>query len=150
MNYVYDSNILVYKIRGHAALEKLEETTIDQDEDNLKIISIVTKAEMESLASQFGWGNHKRQKLRELLNQFLIVPIDSQQIVDAYVELDTFSQGKHSTKTLKQSSRNTGKNDLWIAATTVVTGSTLVTSDEDFGHFNKTFFEIIKLKLPVK
>lgn len=145
MNYVYDSNVLVFKIRGHAAIQELEENIIDQAENSLRIISIVTKAEIESLALQFRWRNQKLEKLRELLNQFLIVPIDSQKIVDAYVELDIFSQGKHPSRALNHSSRNTGKNDLWIAATTVVTGAKLVTSDNDFGHFHGEFFEVIKL-----
>jgi len=144
MNYVYDTNILVYKIREHQSIETLEEQ-INLDDSHLKIISIVTKGEMESLAVQFGWGEKKLEKLRELLNQFLIVPIDSQQIVNAYVELDTFSQGKHPKKVSKHSSKNIGKNDLWIAATTVVTGSSLITSDGDFDHFNGEFFKIIKL-----
>ncbi len=47
MNYVYDTNILVLKIRQHQAMEQFE-TDRAADTNQLKIISIVTKAEMES------------------------------------------------------------------------------------------------------
>lgn len=146
MNYLYDTNILVYLIKQHAAAITLE-TEIAKDPANLRIISIVSKAEMESLALQRQWGEKKIELLNNLLNQFLIVPIDSEQIIKAYADIDAFSQGKHSTIKSKFTARNMGKNDLWIAATALVTGSTLITSDGDFDHLDKTFFPLIKLKV---
>ncbi len=98
----------------------------------------------------FKWGENKREQLKNLLDQFLIVPIDSQQIVAAYVELDTFSQGKHPHKSSGLTARNMGKNDLWIAATAMVTDSTLVTSDKDFDHLNEVFLSVKKLTLRKK
>lgn len=44
---------------------------------------------------------------------------------------------------MKMSSRNMGKNDLWIAATTIVSGSKLVTSDSDFDYLNKVYFDVL-------
>ena len=32
-----------------------------------------------------------------------------------------------------------GKNDLWIAATAMATGATLLTTDKDFDHLDPTF-----------
>lgn len=113
MNYLYDTNILAFIIKQVPAIEKLEKE-IAQDPGNLRIISIVTKAEIETLAVLFRWGEHKREQVKSLLEQFLIVPIDSQQIVSAYVEIDTFSQGKHPGKSSGLTARNMGKNDLWI------------------------------------
>ncbi len=115
--------------------------------NNLRIISIVTKGEIESIAVQFKWGDKKNEQLKALLNHFLIVPIDSNQIVNTYAEIDAFSQRKHPTIHAKHTSRNMGKNDLWIAATAYVTNSTLITADGDFDHLDKIFFPIKKLKV---
>ncbi len=149
MNYLYDTNILAFIIKQVPAIEKLEKT-IAQDSGNLRIISIVTKAEIETLAVLFKWGDRKRDQLKTLLDQFLIVPIDSQQIVAAYVEVDTYSQGKHLNKPSGHTSRNMGKNDLWIAATAMVTDSTLLTSDKDFDHLNGVFMSVKKLTIEKK
>ena len=147
MNYLYDTNILIYIIKRHVSALALE-NEIDADRGkNLKIISIVSKGEMESLVLQFKWDEKRIELLESLLNQFLIVPIDSEQIVKAYADLDAFSQGKHPTNKSTFSSRNMGKNDLWIGATALVTGSTLITSDKDFDHLNNVFFPVRKLRV---
>ena len=146
MNYLYDTNILAFIIKQDPAIEKLEKG-IAEDSGNLKIISIVAKAEIETLAVLFKWGDQKREQLKNLLDQFLIIPIDSQQIVAAYVELDTYSQGKHSNKSSGLTARNMGKNDLWIAATAMVTDSTLLTSDKDFDHMNGVFISVKKITI---
>jgi len=67
-------------------------------------------------------------------------------IIDAYVEIDTFSQGKHETKQLKLSARNMGKNDLWIAATALATSSKLMTTDKDFLHLDKAYFDLVLIE----
>ena len=146
MNYLYDTNILIYIIKEHPAAATLENELNANSPTNLRIISIVSKAEMESIALQRNWGAKKIEILQSLLNQFLIVPIDSEQIIKEYAEIDAFSQGKHPSKKSNLSSRNMGKNDLWIAATASVTGSVLVTADGDFDHLNKSFFPVKRLK----
>ena len=144
MNYLYDTNILVFIIKQEPTIEKLEKA-IAQEAGNLRIISIVTKAEIETLAVLFKWGEQKREQLKNIIAQFLIIPIDSEQIVSAYVELDAYSQSKHSSKSSGLTARNMGKNDLWIAATAMVTDSTLLTSDKDFDHLNEVFISVKKL-----
>jgi len=42
------------------------------------------------------------------------------------------------------------KNDLWIAATTAVTNTVLLTTDSDFDHLDKVFFSVIKIDPKVK
>ena len=39
-----------------------------------------------------------------------------------------------------------GKNDLWIAATVSVTNATLVTTDKDFNHLDKTYLKLVTVK----
>ena len=62
------------------------------------------------------------------------VTIGAPELLAAYVEIDTFSNGK-----------SMGKNDLWIAATAHVTGANLVTLDKDFDHLDNQFFILEKI-----
>lgn len=63
-------------------------------------------------------------------------------MLDVYAEIDAYSQGKHLDKKHGLSSRNMGKNDLWIAATALVTNSTLITTDKDFDHLDPEFIKV--------
>jgi len=44
-------------------------------------------------------------------------------------------------------SRNMGKNDLWIAATAHVSNAILLTTDRDFDHLNGVYFEAAKIEV---
>ncbi len=143
MNYVLDSNILIHILTGSEKGVDAQKRT--QENNPYLIISIVTKAEIISIAKQRKWGKRKLSTLNSLLDEFLIVPIDNEEIVEAYAEIDAFSQGKLDDKPLNQSSRNMGKNDLWIAATTYLTNSTLLTTDNDFEHLDSSYFPIENL-----
>lgn len=79
--------------------------------------------------------------------QFLVVPIQSGDLIARYAEIDAYSQGYLKTANLENqfTSRNMGKNDLWIAATASLTNSMLITADNDFMHLKNTFLEIINL-----
>lgn len=143
MNYVLDTNILIHILTGTEKGVDAQKRT--QENNPYLIISIVTKAEITSIAMQRKWGKRKLSSLNSLLDEFLIIPIDNEEIVEAYAEIDAFSQGKLDGKPLNQSSRNMGKNDLWIAATTYLTNSTLLTTDNDFEHLDSSYFPIEKL-----
>lgn len=73
------------------------------------------------------------------------IDINHQQILKRYAEIDAFSQGKHASRKLPggMSSRNMGKNDLWIAAAASVLNAKLLTTDKDFDHLNEEFLEVI-------
>lgn len=74
-----------------------------------------------------------------------MIPIESFDLIDRYAEIDAYSQGKLADKPLPggMSSRNMGKNDIWIAATASVTKSVLVTTDTDFEHLNGVYLDYI-------
>lgn len=80
------------------------------------------------------------------MTKFIVADIKYEPILNQYAEIDAFSQGTLSENPLGTSARNMGKNDLWIAATTVVTNAALMTSDEDFDHLHDRFFEVIKIE----
>ncbi len=60
--------------------------------------------------------------------------------IKTYAEIDAFSQGKHPTLKLRNSARNMGKNNLWIATTAAVYEATLLSTDADFTHLDSIFF----------
>ncbi len=143
MNYVLDTNILIHLLTGSEKGIEAQKKT--QANNPFLIISIVTKAEIISIAKQRKWRKRKLSTLNALLDEFLIIPIDNDEIVEVYAEIDAYSQGKLEGKSLNQSSRNMSKNDLWIAATTHLTKSTLLTTDYDFDHLDPEYFPIENL-----
>jgi tRNA(fMet)-specific endonuclease VapC len=120
MNYLLDTNILLIYIRDKATRQFLESTYQPFNLENTPIISVVTVGEIQSIARRNKWGNAKLNLLNDILNDLVIADINSQDVIDKYAEIDTFSQGKSVEKPLKISARNMGKNDLWIAATAAV------------------------------
>ena len=54
-----------------------------------------------------------------------------------------YQLAKYFLDTGGMSSRNMGKNDLWIAAAASVLNAKLLTTDKDFDHLNEEFLEII-------
>jgi predicted nucleic acid-binding protein len=93
---------------------------------------------------QFNWGERKKQELDSLLRRIPVVDINTDRIIQRYAEIDAYSQSKDRTKPLPSgvSSRNMGKNDLWIAATSSVLNAILVTTDTDFDHLNGVFLNV--------
>ena len=147
MNYLLDTNILVY------SLSKPEfEQHFNQNYPSALhrlFISVVTEGELNSIALQRNWGTRKQHQMQQLLEGLLVVPIKVRSIINAYARIDAYSQGKFAGKPLPagMSSRNMGKNDLWIAATAHVTDATLVTTDNDFGHLDRAFFPLDRIDI---
>lgn len=143
MNYVLDTNILVHILTGSKI--GMEVNAKIQESNPYFVISIVTKAEIISLAKQRKWGERKLTQLNSLLEKLLIIPIDNEEIVEVYAEMDAYSQGKLKDKPLGLTSRNMGKNDLWIAATTYLTKAILLTTDNDFKHLESEYISVENL-----
>ncbi len=148
MNYVLDTNILLGYFRGESTtIKKLEDLNLFSDA-NFLFISIVTSAELMSLAKQRHWSSTKFQNMIVFLDKFLVIPIDTKDIQYIYSDIDAYSQGKLINKPLPTgiTARNMGKNDIWIAATTILTDSTLLTMDKDFSHLDSVFCPVIVME----
>lgn len=145
MNYVLDTNILIFAIRNSSTWERIKQEHVLTLGNSY--ISIVTKAEILSLAEQFSWGKSRIEKLEAIMQTLNIVPIDTNEIVKAYVEIDLYSQGKQPILKKPEgfTSKNMGKNDLWIAATAYLTGARLLSIDNDFQHLDKLFIDFVKI-----
>jgi predicted nucleic acid-binding protein len=142
MNYVLDTNVILFYLKDNETKEFIEQSYGPFREGNTAIISVVTIGEIGVLARKNNWGRRRVKIVEKLYDKLLIVDISSQDLIDAYIDLDSYSQDIHPTKAFKNSSRNMGKNDIWIAATALVTDSELITSDKDFEHLDGEFFKV--------
>lgn len=115
--------------------------------NNTLIISVVSIGEAKSLAIQRKWGKDKINKLEYLLKKLLIADINVTKVIERYAEIDAYSQGKLESKKGKFSSRNMGKNDIWIASTASVLTAKLITTDQDFRHLDKEYLDLIEINV---
>ena len=126
----------------------LDEKYAPLSSQNTPIISIVSVGEIKSIAIQNKWGKQKFELLAILLDKFVIASIDVEDIIEKYTEIDAFSQGRLPSKPSSFSSRNMGKNDLWIAATASILEAQLLTTDKDFEHLSREFINLEIIILP--
>jgi len=147
MDFLWDTNLLIHKIRNSSSFKEWDEKYQFFAASNRNFISVVSAGEILSIALQRNWGEKKMKVLQDTLNQLSSLPIAKRSIVEAYSKIDAYSQGKLKEKPLPSgmTSRNMGKNDLWIAATAKVINATLVTTDHDFEHLDDTFLNVINL-----
>ncbi len=136
MNYVIDTNILLIYLREEKTKSLIEDEYDPMGRDNNPMISVVTVGEIRSIAKRNYWGNKKLRAVENLMDKLIITDIKYEDLIEKYAEIDTYSQDKIREKRLGMTSRNMGKNDLWIAATATVTGSKLITTDNDFDHLD--------------
>ena len=142
MNYLLDTNILVIYSRESEIANKIEaEFQIFSGNHNLAI-SVVTLGELNSLAKQFKYGEKRKKEIERLVEQLFTIDTNIKEIIEKYGDIDAYSQGKLEGKPLGKSSRNMGKNDVWIAATASTFDMVLITSDKDFAHLDKTYLKL--------
>src|SRR5574341_1880876 len=98
--YILDTGIIVGYLRWAEYAKFVEKKYSPLTSPNLPAISIVTHAELQSLALQWRWGDKKKQALDELLRKISQIDINYEAILQKYAEIDAFSQGKHPAKNL--------------------------------------------------
>ena len=140
MAIFYDTNILIAIARDSSKIEKIRNRVNKTKE--VEYISVVSIAEIESLAYRNRWGESKKNRLRSLLNDLNVVDINDNGIIEKYVEIDAYSQGKHIHLKLPLSSRNMGKHDIWIASTACYLKMKLISTDKDFDHLQQIFIDL--------
>lgn len=150
-NVVIDTCVIIHIVRdsltGKNCLTKL--ASIDPN-PNI-IISVVTKAELESFSRQNGWSGNKLAKLNAFLQIATVIDIKAadKKLIEGYAQIDGYSKGRlpdKSGNTLSGSSKKMGKNDLWIAATAFAIDVSLMTTDGDFDHLDGRLVNLIKVK----
>jgi tRNA(fMet)-specific endonuclease VapC len=132
-NYCVDTNILLLLLRGKVLGKSIDQMFGLSAAPHLHTISIVTHGEMRVLCDRNGWGDAKQLALDKALKEFVTVDVAGSQIIDAYRAVEEVNTS---------ASKTMGKNDVWIAATAIVTGLALLTTDKDFNHLNGNLFEV--------
>jgi tRNA(fMet)-specific endonuclease VapC len=85
---------------------------------------------LKVLAERNTWGDEKRKALSVALNSLVTINVDSDSVVDAYVRVE------EACRNTQGSERKMGQNDMWIAATALLSGLPIITTDNDFNHLN--------------
>jgi predicted nucleic acid-binding protein len=133
-HYLFDTNILLLCIRSDQRwLTLVESLNLDR---SYNFISVVSVGELWSLAFRNNWGSRLLKELNQLLEQFIVLDINVENVIQSYAQIDAFSQGKLKEYPLELTARNMGKNDLWIAATASAYKLKLLTTDTDFDHLH--------------
>jgi len=149
-NIVIDTCVLIHIVRetitGKYCLEALQKF----DEGPNIIISVATKAELQSFILQNNWGKQKVEALNNILSEITCIDVNKsdKMLLNAYTNVDAYSKRKTKDKSgnlLIGSARKMGKNDLWIAATAFALDIPLMTTDGDFDHLNGVFLNVLKI-----
>ena len=136
--YLFDTNILVHLIRDDRTGQEIKAKYAPYTRDPKPLICSVSDGELRSLALQFLWGGQKLDKMEFALGYFGRVPIEQPELMQAYAVIDAHSKSKG----IKM-----GKNDVWVAASAIITDARLVTTDDDFDHLTPAFIAIDKIEL---
>ena len=147
MDYLLDTNIVLIYLRQSGIKEELDKSLSLFSPKNTLLISVVSIGEAKSIAIQRKWGEKKIAQLEELLKKLLIADINAKRIIERYAEIDAYSQGKLENKQADFTSRNMGKNDLWIASTASILNAKLITTDKDFRHLDKEYIDLLEVDL---
>ncbi len=144
MNLLFDTNIIISIARSTNPVKAVELLNPNAE---LIYISIASIAEVQSIAFQNNWGSVKLTSLEYIFSNVTVIEL-TDILIDAYINIDAFSQRNHPSfqEFPHKTSRNMGKNDLWIAATASLLNLTLVTTDADFDHLNNYFVQLYKLE----
>lgn len=150
--YLLDTNILVGYVRGSEYARYVEKKFNLFDPDNISVISIISVAEIKSLAYKFAWGKKKEEVMNDLLKTIPIVKINSDKIIETYAEIDAYNRLKHPTikNPLGASTRLIQQNDIWIAATAHTINATLISTDNDFSHLDNIFINFVYIDQSLK
>ena len=143
MNLLLDTNIILHIVRSRDFEGVIH---FLNPEDSPVFLSIVSEAEIKSLALRNNWGANRRIILDNFLDQVNIVEIN-QSYVNIYAEIDAYSQRTNPSfdRYGFETPRNMGKNDLWIASLSALLSLRLITTDNDFDHLHDVFFEVRKI-----
>lgn len=143
--YLLDTGLILGYVRGAGYADYADRRYAVSQPPNVPLISVVSKGEIYSLAIQLSWGEQRKLKLESLLRRIPLVDINTERIIHRYAEIDAFSQGKDLSRSIPTgfTSRNMGKNDIWIAATSSILNATLLTTDRGFDHLNGVFLNLV-------
>jgi tRNA(fMet)-specific endonuclease VapC len=125
-SYVLDTGVLLNLVRGKELGTRIDREFALTRSMRLHTVSIVTHGELKVLAERNDWGAEKRNALAVALDNLVTVNIESEALVEAYVQVDRACWSNSG------GSRTLSQNDMWIAATALLSDLPLITTDKDF------------------
>ena len=128
-----DTSVLVHWVRQDRTGQHLRQVYSLETRPERPLVSTITEGEILGLAKCWNWGSAKLQTLEDILAELVRFEASLPDVVNAYAELYRQDQ---------KQGRNTGENDLWIAACARVSRSILLTCDRDFLWLNPTWVEV--------
>ena len=145
--FLLDTNMLLgFILEAPWAIRTRTEFNLG-DRETIVFTSIVCHGEILALAEKRGWGSKRRDRLEEVLAEIPTLDIGRPAILAGYALIDAWTHGKPVA-----SPRNhpppkpavpMSKNDLWIAATAHASKAVLLSTDKDFEHLNKIWFDFV-------
>lgn len=142
MDYLLDTNIIVIYSRDNKLSEKIEEKYEIFSGDNRLFISVVTLGEIDAFIKKFKLGERRKRNFNKILEGVVSIGLNHRKLISKYGDIDAYSQGKISHEGEKFSSKNMGKNDIWIAATASTFNLKLFTTDKDFNHLSGKYVDL--------
>lgn len=122
-SWLLDTGILLHWIRASEVAEIIEGQFRLRESSFRPLICEVSLGEIEAFARDRAWGAAKRNALKTLKKELVAIDISDPRVIDAYADFSSLA------KTNGWPIFN-DKNDLWIAAATLVSGATLLTTDK--------------------
>ena len=139
-----DTSVLLNLVRGKELGERIDRAFGLRQFLHRHVVSIVTHGELQALARRNRWGEDKGHVLKRALENLVTINVDNQALIDAYVQVEEACRNNAG------GARTISHNDMWIAATALVTGLPLITTDRDFGHLQSVLNQVFLVDPDVK
>jgi len=119
--YLLDTNVVLFATRENSPVSAAVDQQFGLRESPFRpAVSEVTVAELMAFAE--GWGDKRRELLKGIIAELLVIPISRPEIHRQWAKL--YSHAKSNGLPIQHD-----HNDVWIAATANVTGLRLISSD---------------------
>jgi len=119
--YLLDTNVVLFATRQNSPVSAAVDRQFGlRDSPFRPAISEVTVAELLAFAES--WGERRRELLKGIIAELLVIPISQPEIHRQWAKL--YSHAKAKGLAIQQD-----HNDVWIAATANVSGLRLISSD---------------------
>ena len=129
--YLLDTNTFSYLMSEH---ESVKAHIAALDETDRIVISSIVRGEIRYGIERMPAGKRRSRVEEKAEKLFSVIPCIS-------VSEDTADNYGKLKREAEQQGNPLGENDLWIAATTLVNHSVLVTNDTDFERIGKLTIE---------
>jgi predicted nucleic acid-binding protein len=119
--YLLDTNVVLFATRANSPVSAAVDRQFGLRNSPFRpAISEVTVAELLAFAES--WGEKRRELLKGIIDELLVIPISQPEIHRQWAKL--YSHARANGLTIQQD-----HNDVWIAAAASVAGLRLISSD---------------------